>query len=156
MGRRSWELLAEVKDADGREDKMTGTRLSQRDFQDENQRESKGNCSDLLVEANVTPDDESRGSDLPEETLIDVWNRVCTALQNRPATQALTKQKGNLISIVRYSDSMSVVKMGASALFVKKFQQHEHASALEAAFTAVLKQPIKLDVLILDTNDKKH
>lgn len=58
--------------------------------------------------------------------------------------------QGILISVTRSADAISV-KMGASALFVKKFQQHEHASALEAAFTAVLKQPVQLEVSILDT-----
>ncbi|KAL3686956.1 hypothetical protein R1sor_013265 [Riccia sorocarpa] len=115
--------------------------------------ESKENSSDL--EANVAPAEVNWVGDLPDDDLTDLWNRVCGALQNRPATQALTKQKGNLISITRSSDT-SRVRMGASALFVKKFQQHEHASALEAAFAAVLKQPVKLDVSILDTNDKKH
>ncbi|KAL2629391.1 hypothetical protein R1flu_014077 [Riccia fluitans] len=134
MGELGMNYLDETEDlavpgGPGAEAEQQESVLASEIFRDSNS-ESKGNCSDLLVEANVTPDDESRDSDLPEDTLIDVWNRGCTALQNRPATQALTKQK--------------------------KFQQHEHASALEAAFTAVLKQPIKLDVLILDTNDKKH
>ncbi|BBN06992.1 DNA polymerase III subunit epsilon [Marchantia polymorpha subsp. ruderalis] len=105
---------------------------------------------DFDATAEVTADLSNVETGKLAEDLSEVWNRVCATLQNRPATQALTKQKGILISVTRSADAISV-KMGASALFVKKFQQHEHASALEAAFTAVLKQPVQLEVSILDT-----
>ncbi|KAL2628975.1 hypothetical protein R1flu_013661 [Riccia fluitans] len=155
---------------------MTGTRLSQRDFQDENQRgtsglmgelgmnyldetedlavpggpgaeaeqqesvllseifrdsnsESKGNCSDLLVEANVSPDDESRGSDLPEDTLIDVWNRVCTALQ--PACNSSAHQTERKLQLFLLPSSINVsrgdvelTKVRTEHLLLSQFTLH--------------------------------
>ncbi|KAJ7545217.1 hypothetical protein O6H91_09G110800 [Diphasiastrum complanatum] len=84
------------------------------------------------------------------EELKETWENVLKVLQNRPATLALANQKGSLLAISKFSDAIHV-KLGASELFVKKFEQHEHAIAMEAAFKTVLKQPVKLQICTIST-----
>lgn len=79
------------------------------------------------------------------KNLEGIWHKVCKVLQNQPATYALAKQKGYLASIYE-SVQDSHVCVNASALFVKKFKQHEHATALESAFMKVLQRPIQLEI----------
>eukprot|EP00250_Pteridium_aquilinum_P008339 c17863_g1_i1 orf=49-4944(+) len=77
------------------------------------------------------------------KTLKDTWLDVLQVLQDYPATHALAKQKGTLVAIKKSLD-VSQVHMSTSDLFLKKFLQHEHATALENAFLTVLQSPIQL------------
>ena len=53
--------------------------------------------------------------------------------------------QGALMS-VQIGTVVSHVHVATSALFIKKFRQHEHAAALECAFLSVLHTPIKLKI----------
>ncbi|XP_024402182.1 uncharacterized protein [Physcomitrium patens] len=79
------------------------------------------------------------------EQLDEVWGQVYIALQNQPATQALLKQKGSLVSVSLLLDEFQVC-VSASSLFVRKFQQPEHFATLESAFALVLHQPVHLRI----------
>lgn len=81
------------------------------------------------------------------KTLENVWQNMLQVLQEYPATHALTKQKGALVSVQK-SLEVSHVHMSTSALFIKKFLQHEHATALENSFLTVLQTPIQLKITI--------
>ncbi|EFJ29104.1 hypothetical protein SELMODRAFT_440920 [Selaginella moellendorffii] len=85
----------------------------------------------------------------PGEDLEQLWQQVSTVLQSSPATLALATQKGSLVSISKTSQP-AIVTIGSSPLFVRKFQQHEHAAALEAAFESLLNRPVKLQILVDD------
>ena len=47
---------------------------------------------------------------------------------------------------VQIGTVVSHVHVATSALFIKKFRQHEHAAALECAFLSVLHTPVKLKI----------
>lgn len=82
----------------------------------------------------------------------NTWKNVLLVLEDYPATLALAKQKGTLVSVERSLEA-SRVHMTTSALFLKKFLQHEHATALERAFLSVLQSPIQLKLTVAAERD---
>ncbi|KAH7291806.1 hypothetical protein KP509_29G036200 [Ceratopteris richardii] len=88
-----------------------------------------------------------------EPPLEETWQAVLRTLEEFPATHALARQKGVLVSMER-SQKIMKVQMSTSALFLEKFLQQEHATALENAFLTVMQSPIQLSFTTMSEQSK--